>query len=131
MSGAHEPAANLQTLADQLKVLSDPTRLIVLDLLIQGVQCNCELSGQLQLAPNLISHHLRVLAQVGLVSTERDSFDARWVYYSVDKDVLEELTAAFGEFFNPERVKPRHPTCGPRLSVPSRAVNADVITADG
>ncbi len=117
MSARQEPAVNLQALADQLKVLSDPTRLAVLDLLMHGVQCNCELSQELQLAPNLISHHLGVLAQSGLVDTERDASDARWVYYSVSEKALDNLRMALAAFCDPTRIKPRRPNCGPPCAV--------------
>ena len=56
---------DLDWLARQLKVLAEPNRLRIVDLLMEGVQCNCELSGALGMAPNLISHHLRVLREVG------------------------------------------------------------------
>lgn len=109
--------SNIQTLAEQLKVLAEPKRLLILDLLMKGVQCNCELGEQLQLAPNLISHHLSILRQVGLVNVERDALDSRWVYYSINEPALAELNAAFGVFFDPARIKPRRPTCGPQGSV--------------
>jgi ArsR family transcriptional regulator len=125
MSRTREPAANLQMLAEQLKVLSDPRRLMVLDLLMHGVQCNCELSQEMQLAPNLISHHLGVLAKADLVSTDRDAHDARWVYYSVNENALQELIAAFGAFFDPGRIKPRHPNCGPGVLQATYTLDAD------
>lgn len=130
MSETESSLDSLQILAEQLKMLADPTRLLVFDLLMHGVQCNCELSEQLQLAPNLISHHLRILSQAGLVSTERDVSDGRWIYYSVDKEALEELIAAFSEFFNPGRVKPRHPNCGPQVPHASYALEADLTAAE-
>ena len=73
--------ANLEILANQLKVLAEPKRLSIFNLLMEGVQCNCELGDHLQMAPNLISHHLSVLRQARLVDMERDPSDARWVYY--------------------------------------------------
>lgn len=100
-------------LAQQLKVLADPTRLLIFDLLMQGVQCNCELGESLEIAPNLISHHLRVLRRAHLIQAERDPVDARWVYYSVNRAALDELNAAFGAFFDPARIQPRQPSCGP------------------
>lgn len=108
------PSANLKTLAQWLKVLAEPRRLLIFNLLMQGVQCNCELGEQLQMAPNLISHHLSVLRQAGLVDVERDAVDARWVYYSVNRATLDALNAAFGAFFDPARIEPRHPACGPQ-----------------
>ncbi len=81
---------------------------------MEGVHCNCELGESLQMAPNLISHHLRVLRDAGLVKMEHDIIDARWVYYSIDKDTLTELNKAFTVFFDSNRIKPRLPTCGPQ-----------------
>jgi ArsR family transcriptional regulator len=104
---------NLETLAERLKVLAEPKRLLIFNLLMEGVQCNCELSESLRMPPNLISHHLSKLRAVGLVDVERDAVDSRWVYYSVNRAALEELNAAFGAFFDPNRIQPRQPKCGP------------------
>lgn len=108
------PPANLQALTDKLKVLAEPKRLLLLDQIMQGVQCNCELGDVLGMAPNLISHHLSVLREAGLVNVERDAVDARWVYYSINRRALEELNATFGVFFDPARIQPRRLTCGPQ-----------------
>ena len=117
MKGIAHPPANLQTLADRLKILAEPKRLLILHLLTEGVQCNCELGDALQMAPNLISHHLSVLRQAGLVDVERDVVDARWIYYSINLAALNELTEMFGVFFDSDRIKPRRPTCGPQSSL--------------
>ncbi|PDW00264.1 ArsR/SmtB family transcription factor [Candidatus Chloroploca asiatica] len=103
-------------LADWLKVLAEPRRLQILNLLMAGVQCNCELGAHLDLAPNLISHHLSVLRKAGLVEVERDGGDARWVYYAINRPNLEALTAAFASFFDPARILPRQPSCGPQAT---------------
>ncbi|HLB47111.1 MAG TPA: metalloregulator ArsR/SmtB family transcription factor [Anaerolineales bacterium] len=108
------PPTNLQSLADRLKVLAEPKRLLIVHMLMEGVQCNCELGDALRMPPNLISHHLRALREAGLVGVERDAFDARWVYYSINREALGELNEAFGLFFNPQRIKPRRLTCGPQ-----------------
>jgi ArsR family transcriptional regulator len=107
------PSIELNDLAERLKVLADPNRLRILHLLKEGVHCNCELGEALDMAPNLISHHLRVLRQAGLVDTQRDAVDGRWIYYSLNRAALEDLIQVFGEFFDPERIKPRRPNCGP------------------
>ncbi len=112
-------------LSKMLQVLSDPTRLAIFDLLMEGVQCNCELGDKLQLPMNLISHHLKVLRDAGLVNAERDAQDARWVYYSVDQPALNELREELSAFLDPERIQPRQPSCGPRL-IPNETVRARV-----
>ncbi len=113
--------ADAQYLARMLKVLADPRRLAILELLMQGVQCNCELGNALGMPANLISHHLGVLRKAGLVVMERDTADARWVYYSIDREALAELNRQFGSFFDPARIQKRHPACGPRSAPPNLA----------
>lgn len=108
------PTVELEQLAGWLKVLAEPNRLRIFGLLMQGVHCNCELGDALEMAPNLISHHLGVLRRAGLVAVERDAQDARWVYYSIDRAGLSALSAAVGFFFDPARVAERQPLCGPR-----------------
>lgn len=118
--------ANLAKLANHLKVLADPTRLAILDLLMEGVQCNCYLGDRLGLPMNLISHHLKILREAGLVDFERDPLDARWIYYSVNQETLIELRKQLSAFLDPERIQPRQALCGPQfdgvenLSVTSR-----------
>ena len=107
------PSTNFQALAEYLKVLAEPNRLLIFHLLMEGVQCNCELGDTLQMAPNLISHHLRALREAGLVDAERDAQDGRWVYYSINRHALEDLNQTLGVFFDPARIKPRRLTCGP------------------
>ena len=113
----HPSPINLETLVERLKVLAEPKRLLILEMIIQGMQCNCELGDALQMSPNLISHHLSKLRKVGLVNAERDPSDSRWVYYSVNQVALEELNTTFGAFFDPERIQPRRLTCGPQTLI--------------
>jgi ArsR family transcriptional regulator, arsenate/arsenite/antimonite-responsive transcriptional repressor len=115
------PPTDIELLAQRLKLLANPKRLQIIHLLIEGVQCNCELGDALDMAPNLISHHLGLLRDAGFVEVERDAVDARWLYYSLSKEALAELNAAFGAFFDPARIKPRRPTCGPQGNLVSLA----------
>ena len=113
--------AQMQRLSDWLKVLSEPKRLFIFNLLMEGTQCNCQLSDALQMAPNLISHHMTVLCQSGLVDAERDSVDARWIYYSINRTALDDLGAAFESFFDPARIQARR-ACVP-VSTPIQLVD--------
>jgi len=114
---------NLETLADRLKVLAEPKRLLIFNLLMEGVQCNCELGDALQMPPNLISHHLSKLRAVGLVEVQRDAVDSRWMYYSINREALDELNSIFGTFFDPNRIQPRRPNCGPQSLICIPEVN--------
>jgi ArsR family transcriptional regulator len=109
-----QKAAELAQLAHWLQVLGHPNRLGIFDLLMEGVQCNCEIHERLGLSLSLISHHMRILEQAGLVLSERDAEDGRWIYYSVDREALGQLGEALQGFLDADRIKPRLPCCGPR-----------------
>jgi ArsR family transcriptional regulator len=109
-------------LANLLKILGDPSRLAIFDLLMQGVQCNCELGDQLKMPMNLISHHLKVLRDAGLINAERDQTDARWIYYSVNRKAIGHLGEQLNAFLDPKRIQLRQASCGPRVVSGTRVV---------
>ena len=112
MNSDASPSVDIQALSEWLKVLAEPKRLLILNTLMQGIQCNCELSDALGMAPNLVSHHMNVLCQSGLVTAERDPLDARWIYYTVNPSALATLNAQFAAFFDAARIQVRR-SCGP------------------
>ncbi|HEX6330801.1 MAG TPA: metalloregulator ArsR/SmtB family transcription factor [Actinomycetota bacterium] len=68
--------------------LADPARLTILGALQRGTTCVCELAPSLGMAPNLLSYHLRILREAGLVQgTKR----GRRVDYRVRPVALQEL----------------------------------------
>lgn len=58
--------------ASKFKVLSDPTRLAVLEALMAGPKNVGELMEQLDVEQSLLSHHLAVLRDNGLVEATRE-----------------------------------------------------------
>jgi ArsR family transcriptional regulator, arsenate/arsenite/antimonite-responsive transcriptional repressor len=48
---------------------------------------------------------------------ERDVVDGRWVYFSINEAALAELNQTYQAFFDPQRIQPRRPMCGPQGSV--------------
>ena len=61
-----------QSCANQMQVLADETRLAVVRLLMQQALHVHELNETLAIEPTLLSHHLRVLRDAGLVQSVRD-----------------------------------------------------------
>jgi ArsR family transcriptional regulator, arsenate/arsenite/antimonite-responsive transcriptional repressor len=114
----HADRLDRDTLVAMLKALSDPTRLSIFDLLMEGVQCNCEIAERLGISLSLISHHMRILRQVGLVEGERDANDARWIYYSVHRETLALLSSELEHLLDVRRIRPRLPSCGPDRCAP-------------
>ena len=65
------------------KALADPTRLRILNLLMEAPLCVCELGQVLQLPQPLISRHLAYLKNAGLVHDHRQGMR---VQYSISID---------------------------------------------
>jgi DNA-binding transcriptional ArsR family regulator len=72
------------TCASLLKVLADETRLSVMQQLMDGPKHVGEINDCLQIDQSLLSHHLKVLREKGLVISERDG---KAVLYSLAPDV--------------------------------------------
>jgi len=84
-------------LAGAFKALADPVRLRLLSLIAShagGEACVCDLTGEFDVSQPTISHHLKVLREAGLLSSQRRG---TWVYYRVQPGglaVLAQLLAA-------------------------------------
>lgn len=75
--------ADARQMAQVFKALADPARLRLLSLIAaqpDGEACNCELVEPLGLSQPTVSHHLKVLHDVGLLARERRG---QWVYYRI------------------------------------------------
>ncbi|MGW4738516.1 ArsR/SmtB family transcription factor [Nocardia xishanensis] len=73
------------------KALADPVRLRLLSAIAaraDGEACVCDLSAGIDVTQPTISHHLKVLREAGLLTSERR---ASWVYYRVVPDALTRL----------------------------------------
>lgn len=101
-----------EELIPMLKALAEPNRLHIFAELMQGNSCNGELQEKLGLPANLLSHHLRVLNKAGLILSRRDAIDGRWIYYSLDKEMVGRWHEWFNFFLDPARIQER-PYCGP------------------
>ncbi len=86
---ATEPlsADDAEQFADWYKVLADGTRLRLLSLIInKGSACAaCDLVDVLDVSQPTVSHHLKVLHDVGLVERHKRG---RWIYYEPCLDKL-------------------------------------------
>jgi ArsR family transcriptional regulator len=81
-------------LARQFRALGDETRLRIIDCLAHGECCVCELMETLALPQSLLSFHLRVLKQAGLVADRRQG---RWSYYVLREPALRQLAVTARE----------------------------------
>ncbi|MBF6172337.1 ArsR/SmtB family transcription factor [Nocardia blacklockiae] len=84
--------ADAEELAGVFKALSDPVRLRLLSAIAarSGREaCVCDVSDGFDVSQPTISHHLKVLREAGLLTSERR---ASWVYYRVVPDALQRLS---------------------------------------
>jgi len=72
-----------EQLARVFKALGDPARVRLISMIaasIDGEACICDLTGPVGLSQPTVSHHMRLLAEAGLVTrTQR----GRWAYFRV------------------------------------------------
>ena len=76
-----------------LKALAEPRRWEIVERLSCEELCVCHLAEDLGLAQPLVSHHLRVLRDAGLVEAEKHR---QWTYYRLRPEALEALRGRLG-----------------------------------
>ncbi len=85
------PGAAVDGAVALLAAVADPVRWTILRRLTGGQACVCDLQADTVVAPNLLSYHLKVLREAGLVTYSRRG---RWIDYQLAGDALERLSAA-------------------------------------
>jgi ArsR family transcriptional regulator len=77
------------------KALNDPTRRQILELLQEKDLTAGEIAEQFKISFPSISHHLDLLKQAKLVTSEKDG---QYVYYSLNTTVVDEIMKWFLQF---------------------------------
>lgn len=80
--------------AELLAVVADPMRWRILSLLAGAELCTTHLQDLLGARQALVSHHLRVLREAGLVQTEPCG---RFTYYRLRPGALDGLSSVVGD----------------------------------
>lgn len=76
-----------------LRALADPLRWEIVELLADEQLCVCHLTEELAVAQPLVSHHLKVLRDAGLVEGERFRY---WTYYRLRPETVHAVAAHLG-----------------------------------
>ena len=88
------PADAARALAERFKALGDPTRLAIVNQLAGADEvCVCHLVPDSGLSQPTISHHLKLLRDAGLVTSERRG---TWAHYRLVPHAVAELAGALG-----------------------------------
>jgi ArsR family transcriptional regulator len=94
----HEPLTvdQAERVAPLLKALADPVRLRLMSLVAShagGEACVCDLAVAFDLSQPTISHHLKVLHEIGLLDRTKRGV---WVYYKIRTEALADVAALLG-----------------------------------
>jgi ArsR family transcriptional regulator len=79
------------TFVEQCRALGDPVRWAIVQELQSGTRCACVLAQVTEVSSTLLSHHLKVLREAGLITGERRG---RWIDYTLAAAALEALRSA-------------------------------------
>jgi len=99
---------NIADSARWFHALSDETRLEIIDHLLGGERCVCDLTDALDVAQSRLSFHLRVLKDAELVTDRRDG---RWVYYTLNRDTIESIESVLGTLHHASRPMKKRIAC--------------------
>lgn len=92
-----------------LRILGDPVRWRIVALLSTEQLCVCHLVDELDLPQPLVSHHLKVLRDAGVVEGERFRY---WTYYRLRRGAVAEVADRLAELGAPDPdATTRRPCC--------------------
>ncbi|BCX03793.1 MAG: hypothetical protein KatS3mg053_1731 [Candidatus Roseilinea sp.] len=91
-----------------IRLLGEPNRLRIFALLTRGERCVCDIEAAMTMPQNLVSHHLRVLREAGLIEVRREG---RWAYYRVNKTYLAQIYPILCSLFDPNAVSDARAEC--------------------
>lgn len=83
-----------QKLANLLKVVAEPNRLKILEMLSCGEMCACDILNYFNFTQPTLSHHMKVLEDNGLVIVDKK---ANWHYYSLNRAAADFLISNLTE----------------------------------
>lgn len=81
--------AEAERIARLFKALGDPARIRLLSLISSsegGEACICDLTDPIGLSQGTVSHHMKLLAEAGLVTREQRG---KWAYFALADGALE------------------------------------------
>ena len=85
------------------RALSDPVRLGILDFLREGEKCVCELIPHVKLIQPVVSRHLKILKECGILRDRKDG--NRRLYSVTDQRIFKVVDDVNPEFISAFRAK--------------------------
>ena len=76
------------------KAFCDENRWRILEMLMSGERCACELLEELNVGQSTLSHHMRILCESGVVASRREG---KWTHYSINAEKCGEIVGLLRE----------------------------------
>jgi ArsR family transcriptional regulator len=114
--------------ADLLQLLADPTRMTLIELLLQRNYCVSTLATVTGISAPAVSQHLKQCLQTGLVTSEKIGYQT---HYSVNRELFRELSTAVARLADVEtlpcetsgtRCNHRKGRCGRKIKLHNSAL---------
>jgi DNA-binding transcriptional ArsR family regulator len=96
--------STIEDLTPFFKAFCNSTRAQIVEFLLGGERCVCEMTGPLDVSQPLVSHHLALLREAGLILARDEG--AR-TYYSINWERFDADLAGFLAFVDRARSAPR------------------------
>ena len=96
--------STIEDLTPFFKAFCNSTRAQIVEFLLGGERCVCEMTGPLDVSQPLVSHHLALLREAGLLN-KRD--EGARTYYSINWERFDADLAGFLAFIERARNAPR------------------------
>lgn len=94
MSQVPDQDYDVAQLSGLFKALADPARLRIVGLLAERRRCGRELAHELRLSAPTVSHHIKLLRGVGLITQHRER---PYTFYELDDKAMAECAAIVGD----------------------------------
>ncbi len=90
----------METLLLLTKSIADETRLRIINLLMNGELCICQIQGVLKMSQPRISRHIRILKEAGLLLSRKD---AQMTFYSLKTKGIDDLYKFLSKRFTKDK----------------------------
>lgn len=83
------------------KALGDENRIRILKMLHSGEKCACKLLEELNISQPTLSHHMKILCDVGIVTGRKEG---KWTHYSICCDGVKHIRGLMKELLSVENI---------------------------
>ena len=81
------------------KILSDPKRLKILDMLSGGELCACKILEEFHITQPTLSHDMKMMCDAGIVFARKEG---KWMQYSLNLEKLNDVYKKLGKIIVPK-----------------------------